>query len=322
MPWACEPGTARWLLIRRARRDPDARAYSLVFAPADASLAELAGAAGLRSTIEACFQHTKDDLGLDHCEARSWHGWHRHMIPAARSADSMVVFRTERGCFTRWTRGGGSEWLWTSSGRNFRQRSCAERHRARRTRRHRAGCWRWRLCGGATPDGSVHSRGMDRQTLRDWICHYSAEELAGHSERPLPGRAPMLDAAPAHGVDERRCACRECGAERDHQVKAADAAHGVSHDASTSKWNRARTAAKILPLWRARASRLAANVDGNFGGCSLERPGLHDPDSSIPSHADTPTARTRDWPRSTAGVWLDLKLCRDHRRSSTKGVAQ
>ena len=44
-----------------------------------AFLAELAGAAGLRWTIEECFQRAKDDLGLDHCEARSWHGWHRHM---------------------------------------------------------------------------------------------------------------------------------------------------------------------------------------------------------------------------------------------------
>src|SRR3954464_6725453 len=42
------------------------------------TLAELAGAAGLRWTIEECFQRAKE-LGLDHCEARSWHGWHRHM---------------------------------------------------------------------------------------------------------------------------------------------------------------------------------------------------------------------------------------------------
>lgn len=42
-------------------------------------MAELAGAAGLRWTIEDCFERAKDDLGLDHCEARSWHGWHRHM---------------------------------------------------------------------------------------------------------------------------------------------------------------------------------------------------------------------------------------------------
>jgi SRSO17 transposase len=33
----------------------------------------------MRWTIEECFERAKDDLGLDHCEARSWHGWHRHM---------------------------------------------------------------------------------------------------------------------------------------------------------------------------------------------------------------------------------------------------
>lgn len=55
------------------------RAFYLVHVPADTSLAELAGVAGLRWTIEKCFQRAKDDLGLDHCEARSWHGWNRHM---------------------------------------------------------------------------------------------------------------------------------------------------------------------------------------------------------------------------------------------------
>jgi hypothetical protein len=38
----------------------------------------LAGAAGLRWTIGICFETAKDELGLDHCEARSWHAWHRH----------------------------------------------------------------------------------------------------------------------------------------------------------------------------------------------------------------------------------------------------
>ena len=69
----------RWVLVRRNRKDPDERAYYLVFAPAGTSLAELAGAAGLRWTIEECFQRAKEELGLDHCEVRSWHGWHRHM---------------------------------------------------------------------------------------------------------------------------------------------------------------------------------------------------------------------------------------------------
>jgi len=49
------------------------------YAPAKTTLMELAAAAGLRWTIEECFLRTKDDLGLDHCEARSWHGRHRHM---------------------------------------------------------------------------------------------------------------------------------------------------------------------------------------------------------------------------------------------------
>jgi len=72
-------GFEHWLLIRRSRREPDKRAYYFVFAPGGVSLGELAGAAGLRWTIEECFERAKDDLGLDHCEARSWHGWHRHM---------------------------------------------------------------------------------------------------------------------------------------------------------------------------------------------------------------------------------------------------
>lgn len=79
MPWVVENGYRRWVLIRRSRSDPDKRAFYMVFAPDAVTLAELAGAAGLRWTIEECFQHAKDDLGLDHCEARSWHGWHRHM---------------------------------------------------------------------------------------------------------------------------------------------------------------------------------------------------------------------------------------------------
>jgi len=72
-------GFARWLLFRRSLRDPKALAYYFVHAPKGTSLQDFAGAAGLRWTIEECFLRAKDDLGLDHCEARSWHGWHRHM---------------------------------------------------------------------------------------------------------------------------------------------------------------------------------------------------------------------------------------------------
>jgi SRSO17 transposase len=79
LPWIVEDGFERWVLIRRDRKNPEERAYYLVFSRAGTALPELAGAAGLRWTIEECFQRAKEELGLDHCEARSWHAWHRHM---------------------------------------------------------------------------------------------------------------------------------------------------------------------------------------------------------------------------------------------------
>src|SRR3954451_607584 len=54
-----DPGFEHWLLIRRSRREPDKRAYYFAFARAGVSLGELAGAAGLRSTIEECFERAK-----------------------------------------------------------------------------------------------------------------------------------------------------------------------------------------------------------------------------------------------------------------------
>lgn len=72
-------GFSRWLLARRSLRDPGAVSYYFAYARTDATLPELAAAAGLRWTIEECFLRAKDDLGLAHCEARSWHGWQRHM---------------------------------------------------------------------------------------------------------------------------------------------------------------------------------------------------------------------------------------------------
>ena len=56
LAWTVEEGFERWLLIRRSQRDWQDCAYYLVFAPAGTQLAELAGAAGLRWTIEECFQ--------------------------------------------------------------------------------------------------------------------------------------------------------------------------------------------------------------------------------------------------------------------------
>ena len=96
-----------WTAAQRARRflitqDLD---FSDIrqFAPNGATLAELAGAAGLRWTIEECFERDKSDLGLDHCEARSWHGWHRHMtlVMAAAAFLAKLAADLRRSAFSK-----------------------------------------------------------------------------------------------------------------------------------------------------------------------------------------------------------------------------
>ncbi len=73
------PPWDHWLLIRRSISDPTDMAFYVTFGSREMELKELAAVAGLRWTIEECFQSAKGEAGLDHCEARSWHGWHRHI---------------------------------------------------------------------------------------------------------------------------------------------------------------------------------------------------------------------------------------------------
>ena len=47
---------------------------AIIASPRHQTLIQVVAAPSSRSS-----RYTKDDLGLDHCEARSWHGWHRHM---------------------------------------------------------------------------------------------------------------------------------------------------------------------------------------------------------------------------------------------------
>ena len=103
--WPQDPQWEHWLLVRRSRKNAEERADYVVFAPAGATLAELAGVAGLRWTIETCFATAKDELGLDHCEARSWPAWHRHItlvmaaaafVEAARRSGSRLDDRSAR----------------------------------------------------------------------------------------------------------------------------------------------------------------------------------------------------------------------------------
>ena len=47
---------------------------------------------------------------------------------------------------------------------------------------------------GHSREDAAASCGMDRQTLRDWVHRYNAEELAGLANRRAPGPAPRLSA--------------------------------------------------------------------------------------------------------------------------------
>jgi SRSO17 transposase len=70
------------LLIRRSLvlGETEAKlAFVLVFAPSATTLAEMAEAIGTRWTVEQCFQEGKGEVGLDHYEVRSFHGWYRHI---------------------------------------------------------------------------------------------------------------------------------------------------------------------------------------------------------------------------------------------------
>jgi SRSO17 transposase len=93
--WSPDPRWEHGLLIRRSRKDPSERAYYVVFAPTGIALAELAGVAGLRWTIETCFETAKDELGLDHCEARSWPAWHRHITLVMAAAAFLAKLRAD-----------------------------------------------------------------------------------------------------------------------------------------------------------------------------------------------------------------------------------
>lgn len=68
----------RGLLIRRAIADGDLRFFS-TGCPAGTDMATLVRVEGQRWAIEDSFETAKNELGLDHNESRSWHGWHRHV---------------------------------------------------------------------------------------------------------------------------------------------------------------------------------------------------------------------------------------------------
>ena len=68
----------RGLLIRRSPADGGC-AYFTTWCPAGTTIGTLVAVEGRRWAIEDAFETAKTELGLDHNETRSWHGWHRHV---------------------------------------------------------------------------------------------------------------------------------------------------------------------------------------------------------------------------------------------------
>jgi len=68
----------RGLLIRRNITD-GTLAFFATWCPAGTPIAVLVTVEGQRWAIEDGFETAKNELGLDHNETRSWHGWHRHV---------------------------------------------------------------------------------------------------------------------------------------------------------------------------------------------------------------------------------------------------
>jgi SRSO17 transposase len=68
----------RGLLIRHTISD-GALAFFTTWCPAGTGIETLVAVEGQRWSIEDAFETAKNELGLDHNETRSWHGWHRHV---------------------------------------------------------------------------------------------------------------------------------------------------------------------------------------------------------------------------------------------------
>jgi SRSO17 transposase len=85
----------RGLLIRRTIGDGDLAFFS-TWCPAGTPIEMLVKVEGHRWAIEDSFETAKNELGLDHNETRSWHGWHRHvsLVMLAFAMLAVIRYRT------------------------------------------------------------------------------------------------------------------------------------------------------------------------------------------------------------------------------------
>jgi hypothetical protein len=122
---------ARWLLVRRRRRDGELAFYAC-YGPAATPLVGLVRVAGTRWAVEEGFKQAKGEVDLDDYDVRKWPGWYRYITlallahaflavpprpgqPAAPSAERGALQRERRArpaaadrvrgpaaCWSRW----------------------------------------------------------------------------------------------------------------------------------------------------------------------------------------------------------------------------
>jgi SRSO17 transposase len=84
----------RGVLIRRHIADGEMAFFS-TWCPAGTPIATLVAVEGHRWSIEDSFETAKNELGLDHNETRSWHGWHRHVSLVMLAFAMMAIIRNK-----------------------------------------------------------------------------------------------------------------------------------------------------------------------------------------------------------------------------------
>jgi SRSO17 transposase len=82
----------RGLLIRCSLADGEC-AYFTTWCPAGTTIETLVAVEGRRWAIEDAFETAKNELGLDHNETRSWHGWHRQVSLVMLAFAMLAVIR-------------------------------------------------------------------------------------------------------------------------------------------------------------------------------------------------------------------------------------
>ena len=100
------PGHRFWLLARRRLSDGELAFYAC-FGRARTTLAELVRVAGIRWSVEECFQAGKGQVGLDHDQVRRYDAWYRHASLVMVAQGFLAAVRAQAAASGRVGAGGG-----------------------------------------------------------------------------------------------------------------------------------------------------------------------------------------------------------------------